>query len=71
MIIPFLKNIKDSTSFVPIAKRYRRGDAIGIPYAITVDDVTLEQGTVTVRDRDTMEQKVIHVEELISFLMEK
>lgn len=32
---------------------------------------TLEQGTVTVRDRDTMEQKVIHVEELISFLMEK
>lgn len=54
-----------------IGKRYRRGDAIGIPYAITVDDTTLEQGTVTVRDRDTMEQRVIPVNELTSFLAEK
>lgn len=53
-----------------IGKRYRRGDAIGIPYAITVDDATLEQGTVTVRDRDTMEQRAIKVEELTGFLME-
>ena len=51
-----------------IGKRYRRGDAIGIPYAITVDDTTLEQETVTVRNRDTMEQCVIPVNELISFL---
>lgn len=51
-----------------IGKRYRRGDAIGIPYAVTVDDMTLEQGTVTVRERDTMEQKVISVEELLDFL---
>ncbi|MDE6847433.1 MAG: glycine--tRNA ligase [Lachnospiraceae bacterium] len=54
-----------------IGKRYRRGDAIGIPYAITVDDTTLEQETVTVRDRDTMEQWVIPIRELITFLAEK
>lgn len=54
-----------------IGKRYRRGDAIGIPYAITIDDTTLEQGTVTVRDRDTMEQQTIPVDELIFFLKEK
>ena len=54
-----------------IGKRYRREDAIGIPYAITVDDATLEQETVTVRNRDTMEQCVISVSELISFLTEK
>lgn len=51
-----------------IGKRYRRGDAIGIPYAITVDDATLEQETVTVRNRDTMEQCVIPVSELVNFL---
>lgn len=54
-----------------IGKRYRRGDAIGIPYAITVDDTTLEQDTVTVRNRDTMGQCVIPVCELIAFLAEK
>ena len=53
-----------------IGKRYRRGDAIGIPFAITVDDETLEHNTVTIRDRDTMEQKVIGIDELISFLDE-
>lgn len=51
-----------------IGKRYRRGDAIGIPYAITVDDATLEQETVTIRDRDTMNQCVIPISELITFL---
>ena len=54
-----------------IGKRYRRGDAVGIPYAITVDDATLEQETVTVRNRDTMEQCVIPINGLISFLAEK
>ena len=54
-----------------IRKRDRRGDAIGIPYAITVDDTTLEKETVTVRDRDTMEQCVILVSELITFVAEK
>ena len=39
-----------------IGKRYRRSDAIGTPWCITVDDETINNGTVTVRDRDTMEQ---------------
>lgn len=53
-----------------IGKRYRRGDAIGTPYAITIDDTTLESGTVTVRERDTMEQKVIAIEEIMNYLEE-
>lgn len=51
-----------------IGKRYRRCDAIGVPAAVTVDDDTLEKGTVTVRDRDTMRQETLPVEELESFL---
>lgn len=51
-----------------IGKRYRRGDAIGIPYAVTIDDQTIEQNTVTVRDRDTMEQCTIPVKELLEYL---
>ena len=39
-----------------IGKRYRRQDEIGTPYCVTIDHQTLEDGTVTVRDRDTMEQ---------------
>lgn len=39
-----------------IGRRYRRNDEIGTPYSITVDYQTLEDGTVTIRDRDTMEQ---------------
>ena len=54
-----------------IGKRYRRQDEIGTPYCITVDFDTLENGTVTVRDRDTMEQIRIHQDELPAFLAEK
>ena len=54
-----------------IGKRYRRGDAIGIPFAITVDNNTLENDTVTIRDRDTMQQSIIEVEELHNFLFDK
>jgi glycyl-tRNA synthetase len=54
-----------------IGKRYRRGDAIGIPYAITIDNNTLENDTVTIRDRDTMQQSVIEVKELRNFLFNK
>ena len=39
-----------------IGRRYRRNDEIGTPYAVTVDYETLEQGTVTIRDRDSMGQ---------------
>lgn len=51
-----------------IGKRYRRGDAIGTPYAVTIDDTTLENSTVTVRERDTMQQVTVSVEELGNYL---
>ena len=54
-----------------IGKRYRRQDEVGTPFCITVDFDTLEDGTVTVRDRDTMEQVRIHQDELPAFLAEK
>ncbi len=47
-----------------IGKRYRRGDAIGTPYAITIDDETLDTGIITIRDRDTMTQVKIPYTEL-------
>ena len=47
-----------------IGKRYRRQDAIGTPFCITVDHQTLEDNTVTIRHRDTMEQQRIEVKEL-------
>ncbi len=50
-----------------IGKNYRRHDEIGTPICITVDFETLEDKSVTVRDRDTMQQKRINVEELISY----
>ncbi len=51
-----------------IGKRYRRHDEIGTPYCITVDFDTLENGTVTLRDRDTMEQQRMTVDEVIAFV---
>ena len=54
-----------------IGKRYRRQDAIGTPYCITVDDETLEKGTVTLRDRDTMEQIVLKIDEVADYIKEK
>lgn len=50
-----------------IGKRYRRQDEIGTPYCITVDFDSLEKGDVTVRDRDSMKQERIKIEELIDF----
>ncbi len=51
-----------------IGKRYRRQDEIGTPVCITIDFETLEDEAVTVRDRDTMEQKRIKIDELDSFM---
>ena len=51
-----------------IGKRYRRQDEIGTPCCITVDFQTLEDGTVTVRDRDSMEQIRINIDELEGYL---
>ncbi len=54
-----------------IGKRYRRCDIMGTPFAITVDEDTLEKGTVTVRDRDTMNQDIIKIEDLKKYTEEK
>ena len=54
-----------------IGKRYRRQDAIGTPFCITVDHETLENNTVTIRDRDTMEQVRTSISELHSMINKK
>ncbi len=54
-----------------IGKRYRRQDAIGTPYCITVDHQTLEDNTVTLRHRDSMEQERVSVSELEGMLKER
>lgn len=51
-----------------IGRRYRRQDAIGTPYAITVDHQTLEDGTVTIRERDSMKQDRIGIEKISSII---
>jgi glycyl-tRNA synthetase len=51
-----------------VGKRYRRQDEIGTPYCVTIDFDTLENDTVTVRDRDTMEQKRVSITELKELL---
>ena len=53
-----------------IGKRYRRMDAIGTPYCITVDHQTLEDNTVTIRDRDTMQQVRVSIDQLPAMLNE-
>ena len=47
-----------------IGKRYRRQDAIGTPYCITIDYQTLEDNTVTIRERDSMSQKRINCNDI-------
>ncbi|MBR3562915.1 MAG: glycine--tRNA ligase, partial [Bacteroidales bacterium] len=54
-----------------IGKRYRRQDAIGTPFCITVDHQSLEDGCVTVRDRDTMAQERVKIEDLHSMIEKK
>ncbi|MBP7400185.1 MAG: glycine--tRNA ligase [Chitinophagales bacterium] len=54
-----------------IGKRYRRQDAIGTPYCITVDHQTLEDNTVTIRERDTMQQERISIDEVQKVVSEK
>ena len=54
-----------------VGKRYRRQDAIGTPYCITVDHQTLEDNTVTIRDRDTMQQQRINITEIAGLLKDK
>jgi glycyl-tRNA synthetase len=54
-----------------IGRRYRRMDEIGTPYCVTVDFESLSNGTVTVRDRDSMEQERLPVTDVVSFIDER
>ena len=54
-----------------IGKRYRRQDAIGTPYCLTVDFETLENNSVTLRNRDSMEQFRINIDDLLKYLNDK
>jgi glycyl-tRNA synthetase len=54
-----------------IGKRYRRMDAIGTPYCITIDHQTLQDNTITIRERDTMMQERIGVNEIEKIVSEK
>jgi len=54
-----------------IGRRYRRQDEIGTPYCVTVDFQTLDDGTVTVRERDRMTQVRININELPMYLLER
>ncbi|MGQ3677768.1 glycine--tRNA ligase [Tenacibaculum discolor] len=54
-----------------VGRRYRRQDAVGTPFCITVDHETLEDNTVTIRHRDTMEQKRVKIEELSNIIKQE
>jgi glycyl-tRNA synthetase len=54
-----------------IGRRYRRQDEAGTPFAITVDGTTTEDGTVTVRDRDTLEQTRVFSEKVVDYLRDR
>ncbi len=51
-----------------IGKRYRRQDSIGTPFCVTVDDETINNNTVTVRNRDTMEQVTLKLDEVVDYI---
>jgi len=53
-----------------IGKRYRRQDEVGTPFCVTIDYTTIEDGTVTIRERDSMEQVRVHKDELLQVLRE-
>lgn len=54
-----------------IGKRYRRQDELGTPFCVTIDYDTLDDGTVTLRDRDSMKQERVKIEDLLKILIEK
>lgn len=64
----FMTNYDETGS---IGKRYRRNDAIGTVFCLTVDDETLEKGVVTLRDRDTMKQVTLKLEEVKDYIEER
>lgn len=68
-LIPYINVVMDVTG--SIGKRYRRNDEIGTPYCVTYDFDSLNDGCVTVRDRDSMEQERIKISDLKDYLVNK
>lgn len=64
----FMASYDDTGS---IGKRYRRGDAIGTPFAVTIDNNILENNIVTLRERDSMNQINLHVNQLVQYKTKK
>ena len=64
----FMTDYDDSGN---IGKRYRRSDIIGTPFAVTIDDNSLNDNTVTIRNRDTMEQEIIKIDDLVNYIEER
>ncbi len=54
-----------------VGRRYRRQDEVGTPFCITVDTETLENETVTIRDRDSMQQERVKIDQLHTFLFDR
>jgi len=54
-----------------IGRRYRRQDEIGTPYCITFDFDSIEDSAVTVRERDSMQQERVKIDELVGYLTKK
>ena len=69
MISKYFMTTYDETG--SIGKRYRRQDVIGTPYCITIDDETINNNTVTIRDRDTMKQITLPIEEINDYINSK
>ena len=79
-LVQLSKKIKDDLKFDfnlvydekdAIGRRYRRQDAIGTPYCITIDHDSLKNETVTIRDRDSMKQDRVKIKEVKKFLNSK
>jgi glycyl-tRNA synthetase len=64
-----LRAVYDDTA--GIGKLYRRQDEVGTPFCITVDFTSLEDGTVTIRDRDTMQQERLHESDLRAYVTQR
>ena len=67
-LTPYMNLSFDTTG--SIGKRYRRNDEIGTPYCVTIDFETENDHSVTVRDRDSMKQERIKIEDLKDYLLE-
>jgi glycyl-tRNA synthetase len=66
---PFVKVFYDDKG--AIGRRYRRMDEAGTPFCITVDTQTIEDQTVTIRNRDTMEQIRISIDKVLGYILDK